>query len=218
MPSPAVNSKGIGSPHQPRFSESNMDRTKDPRTDFYRYAAGSWMDNNPIPPDKSVWGTFNELIEWNRSVLLSIAEDCSSTDLVAKNPNQMLVGSFYRSAMDEKTINELHFSPIDDIWNLISSMKSTDDIIENLSKLHLEGVPAFFDVNSDVDSKNSNLYTMYLSQGGITLPDRDYYLLDSFAGIRGHYLQHIVKMFALKGIKEDTARKWAKLILDLETN
>ena len=217
MTAPNISTDGSRLPHQPRFSESNMDRSVDPRKDFYRYSAGKWMDNNPIPSDKSEWGSFNELVEWNRSVLLSIVEDCSSESTGTNNFNKKLVGSFYKSAMDEKTINELRFSPIDDIWNLISGIKSTEALVELIPILHLEGVSVFFDVSSDVDAKNSTLYTLYLSQGGITMPERDYYLLDSFAEIRAKYLEHVARMFILKGTDEDTAKRWAKSILNLET-
>ena len=202
---------------QPRFSINNMDATAGPRHDFYRYSAGNWLDKNPIPPDKTEWGVFYELTEWNMKVLHDIVEKCAY-DIEAETYPASLIGKFYISATNEKLIEKQRFAPIEDLWDMISGAKSTEEMIRLIPKLHLAGIDALFDAYSDVDAKDSSTYALYLQQGGLSLPERDYYLLDSFADKRNEFREHMARMFMLKGVKEDKAHDWANSILELETS
>ena len=212
------NDPEITSNRQPRFSTAYIDLSTDPRTDLYRYASGKWLDSNPIPSDKAEWGSFYELFEWNRVVLRGIAAECASDTNAQKDPYKRLVGDFYKSAMDEKTINEIRFAPIEDLWGLISHAESIQYLVKLIPRLHKEGIPVFFDVGSSVDEKNSSIYALYLEQGGLSLPDRDYYIQESFAEMRKEFRAHMERMFILKGIPQDKAKEWAASVFELETS
>ncbi len=195
-----------------------MDRSADPWQDFYTYAAGEWIRTHPVPPDKSEYGAFNELNDWNLELLRKIAEESAADKSAPAGSYNKMVGDFYTSAMDTSRINGLRFAPIDDIWQSVSQIKSKGDIARLIPELHLEGVDAFFSSGSGTDLKNSTTYAFYLGQGGISLPDRDYYLSDNFAQVRGEFREHVAKMFMLRGIPEQQARQWADTVLEIETD
>lgn len=201
----------------PRFSVEYMDRSANPRIDFYRYAVGKWVDENPVPPDKTSWGSFYELYEWNMKALHEIAEKCAADIDAPPGSCERIVGDFYASAMDEKRIEDLRFAPIEDLWKTVSEISSVEDLAASLPRLHASGVSAFFDFYSEADKKASSTYTLYLYQGGLSLPDRDYYLLDSFKEVREYFHGHIKRMFALKGIDESIAASWSDTIIEIET-
>ena len=201
----------------PRFSVEYMDRSANPRTDFYRYAVGKWIDENPVPPDKTAWGSFYELYEWNMKALREIAEKCAVSKDAVPESCERIVGDFYTSAMDEKRIEDLRFAPIEDLWKIVSEINSVEDLAASLPKLHASGVSALFECYSAADRKASGVYAMYMYQGGLSLPDRDYYLLDSFKEVKEYFRGHVKRMFVLKGVDEATASSWSDIIIDIET-
>lgn len=195
-----------------------MDRTSDPRKDFYRYATGRWLKSHPLPPDKSRHGAFDELVEWNLVLLKKIAERCGRlSETSTADPVVRLVGDFYRSALDTKRIEAVRFEPIEDLWRLAEGIDSKEDLAGVIPRLHNEGVDAVFHSYSKPDDKNSSVYAFYLEQGGLSLPDREYYLSRSFAKVRRQYHAHMVRMFVLKGLSREQAEKWADGILRVET-
>ncbi len=199
-----------------KFSVKNMDRTADPLKDFYRFANGSWLDSNPIPPDKSQWGGFTMLRDSNLFKLGKIVEDCAFSKR-EKSPLEKMVGDFYISVMDQKTIEEKKFSPIKPIIERIDHLKKKSEIPELIYDLHSQSVFAFFNAGSGPDEKNSSIYSFYLFQGGLSLPNRDYYLQEGFSSLRTDYLKHVEKMFRLYGEDDEKAKKYAKTVLEIET-
>ncbi len=202
---------------QPRFSTAYMDESVDPRTDIYRYACGKWLRENPVPPNKVAWGTFSALREWNLWLLRGIAEERELGRDAPCSPCEGMVGRFYASALDAERMNRIRFAPIGDLWQAIEGISSADDIRKLLPVLHLSGIGAFFTANCDADAKNSDIYALYFWQGGLSLPDRDYYILDSFAKKLQQFREHVQRMFALKGIDDATSRAWAGTVAELET-
>ncbi|MSU62402.1 MAG: M13 family peptidase [Pedosphaera sp.] len=203
-------------PKVPRFSTEHMDKSVDPTVDFYHYAVGNWKKNNPVPADKARWGGFDELTERNHHLIRALLEEASTSSAAPATP-QRQVGDFYLSAMDTNLIERLAFKPIEADLERVAAAQSIDELMRLLADLHLAGVNAMFGESVGADLKNSSIYAFYLSQGGLGLPDRDYYLAEGFAKQRDAYIEHVVKMLAMLGDKEAEARARAKTIFDIET-
>jgi putative endopeptidase len=195
-----------------------MDRTADPRKDFYRFATGSWAKTHPLPPDKSRYGTFNEVDERNLLLLKRIAEDCSRKAR-AGGAGQLaaLVGNFYASAMDTRRIEAAKFKPIEELWQSAEGIRSARDAVRVVSRLHRMFIEPLFSAYSRPDDKDSEVNALFFQQGGLSLPDRDYYLSGSFAKLRRQYRSHVARMFVLKGLPAKQARDWADRVLKVET-
>src|SRR5581483_9885889 len=211
-------------PKVPRFSVEYMDRSVDPGTDFYRYACGTWLKENPVPADKSRWGGFGQLQERNWFLIHQLLESAAHP---TPDPNQggdkkraeviQKVGDFYKSAMDTNRLESLGFKPLKADLKRIDSVKSREELLRLLAEFHERGVGGFFGAGVSPDAKNSEVYAFELGQGGLGLPDRDYYLSDGFTKQRDAYVVHITKMFTLLGEKPEEAKAHAATILDVET-
>ena len=210
--------RGTAATQAPRFSIGYMDWTADPRKDFYRYAVGGWQDTHPLPPDRARYGAFNELLDWNFLQMRKIAERCAREAPNAEDPVIRMVGDFYRSALDTKSIEAAGFGPIEDLWLAVDRVNSLRDVAGSMAHLHNEGVWSGFSSFSKADDKDSAHYTFYFEQGGLALPDREYYLSERFAGLRKQYFDHLVRMFALKGVPRSRAKMWAKGVMKIETS
>ncbi len=203
-------------PEDPKFSVKYMDTSVDPGYDFYKYSNGKWIETHPIPEDKSSWSAFMELVERNRYILGKILEECSLTD----HPEDAIknqVGSFYLSAMDTQTIEKLKFEPIKEIVASISAIDHKEEIIPTVSKLHSSGIPALFSYESMADEKDSNTYAYHLDQGGITLPNKEYYSLEQFENVRRDYKKHVRNMFALFGQSNEAAEVSSEVVFGIES-
>ncbi|HXT11715.1 MAG TPA: M13 family metallopeptidase [Candidatus Angelobacter sp.] len=204
-------------PPVPRFSVSYMDRSVSPRTNFYEFADGAWVKDNPVPPDKSRWASFSELAERNWYLIHGILNEASAdTTSPAKSPRRE-VGDFFASAMDTNRIEKLGFKPIANDLKRIDKIKTTKDLFALLADFHRRGIGGLFGDSISPDDKNSSIYAFYLEQGGLTLPDRDYYLSTNFAEVREKYVAHMTKMFTLLGENSARASSNAATVLDLET-
>jgi putative endopeptidase len=203
-------------PSIPAFSVDYMDRSVSPAVDFYSYADGTWVKNNPVPPDKSRWGGFVQLAERNSYLIHSLLEDAASSDSPPGTPRRE-AGDFYFSAMDTNRLEKLRFQPIADDLAAINAVKSTDDLFRLLARLHEEGVGGIFGSGVSPDARQSTIYALDLAQGGLSLPDRDYYLEDTFASQRKAYLAHVTKMFALLGDSQTDAATNAATVMAMET-
>jgi putative endopeptidase len=201
----------------PGFSVAYMDRRADPRKDFYRYAAGRWIDTHPLPPDKSRYGAFGELSEWNLLALKRICERCARDESVARGGPGAQVGRLYRSAMDVRARRRAGFGPVEDLWDAAEAVRSADDAADLLWRLQKEGVGAGLQAFSKADDRNSGVYAFFVWQGGLSLPDREYYLSESFAKARKEYLAHMQKMFELRGLKGQEAKGRSAGVLRVET-
>ena len=203
-------------PPVPAFSVSYMDRSVSPAADFYSFANGQWVKDNPVPADKARWGGFAQLAERNSYLIHTLLEEAAATDNPKGSPRRE-VGDFYAAAMDTNRLEKLRFKPIAEDLKRIDNAKSTDDLFRLLAQFHDEGVGGMFRVDVDPDARQSSIYALELAQGGLSLPDRDYYLKDSFASQRKAYGEHVAKMFALLGEKPEEAAAHAGLVVDIET-
>ncbi len=199
------------------FSLDYVDKTADPHEDFYRYAAGEWLKSNPVPPDKSRWAAFNELYDRNLLLLKLILEEAAEDTSAPAGSPKRLIGDFNKSAMNTKRIQELGFEPILPILNRIDRLERGDDLVRFLGEMQTSGVQALFSSYSDADKRNSEIYAFYLDQGGLSLPDRDYYLSGDFAQLRESYLTHLERMFTLAGESKTNSKNMAKTVLRMET-
>ncbi|HEX5226859.1 MAG TPA: M13 family metallopeptidase [Bryobacteraceae bacterium] len=200
------------------FSIANMDMTANPCVDFYQYACGAWMANNPVPADQAAWGTFDVLADNNRTILRNILEK-AAVKAPGRSAVEQKIGDFYASCMDESAIDKLGSAPLQSDFKRIDAMKSKSDIIAELIHLHPLGVNAFFAFASSPDSKNSTQQIAVADQAGLGLPDRDYYLRTDAKSVqlRDHYVAHIQKMLQLAGMSAAQASSGATAILAIET-
>jgi len=204
-------------PKVPRFSIHNMDRSAEPAVDFYRFAAGNWIKQNPVPADKSRWSGFEELQERNWQLIREILEVSALSKAPGTNLARRQVGDFFASAMDTNRLEKLAFKPLARDLKRIDRLKSAPALFALLGDFHERGIGGLFSAGVTPDAKNSSIYAFKVSQGGLGLPDRDYYLKDEFAKQRQEYLEHIKKMFTLLGEKAADAASHATLLLEIET-
>lgn len=203
-------------PALPAFSISNMDRSVSPALDFYSFACGEWVKNNPVPADKSRWTSFGQLAERNSYLIHALLEDAAVKNSPKGTPSRE-AGDFYISAMDTNRLEQLRFQPIAGDLKRIDGVKSVPGLFRLLAHFHGEGVGGIFGADFEPDAMHSSIYALELEQGGLSLPDRDYYLKDGFAPQREEYLKHVAKMLELLGEKPREAEDDAKTALNLET-
>jgi putative endopeptidase len=197
------------------YDLSWMDTTASPCEDFYQYAAGAWMDNNPVPETESRWGIFNVLSKDIDNKLKTILEEADqSIDKQVGSPKQ-LVGDFYASAIDTATTNKLGNQPLLKEWEIMNELNSKNDLGQILGKLKKRGYGGFFGFYVATDPKNSEVYLPGISQGGLSMPDRDYYLKADKAEIRKEFLSYSEMMFELAG--EQNPKNAAATVLKIET-
>ncbi len=202
-------------PPSPAFSIEHMDQTADPGKDFYRFAVGKWSDTHPIPEDKSAWGAGVELQERNRYFLHGILQSCAKSPDPA-DPKQKQIGDFYLSGMNTDLIEQLRFAPVQDELDRIQKISSIEEVVQQIVHLHKDGIPALFNCYSDNDMKRSSIHALYLWQGGLTLPSKDYYVSDKFEDIRRLYEDHVTKMFSLFGKTPEESPRNAQVVMDIE--
>lgn len=151
---------------------SYMDRAVSPKTNFFDYANGNWVKNNPVPKTESRWGSMNELDINNKKKLIEILENVKS---LPKNANEALIGNYYASFIDMETRNKLGITPIQNDLNRIDQISSPEQFMVLLADFHKRGVSALFSLGIGQDLKNVNVNCVYLGQSGIGLPNKLYY-------------------------------------------
>jgi putative endopeptidase len=204
----------------PPLDPKNMDTSVKPQDDFYLYANGGWLKHNPVPPEYSRWGSFSELEEKNNEALHKIAEKAANTRADPTTaPEVQKVGDYYASGMDEKTIESVRTKPVEDELKRIDAIKDRSDLLKAIAHLHTIGVDVFFQFGSAQDAKDSTREIAQAVQGGLGLPDRDYYIKtdgDSKKK-RAAYIEHVTKMLMLLGETPGKAAEDAKKIMTFET-
>jgi putative endopeptidase len=205
----------------PTLDSKNMDTSVKPQDDFFLYANGGWIKNTEIPPEYSRWGSFNQLIEQNNDALHKITEKAAKTPANSKTaPELQKVGDYYGSGMDEKAIDAARTKPLQDEFNRIDAMKDRNDVLKEIAHIHSFGGNVFFRFGSGQDDKDSTHEIAQAGQGGLGLPDRDYYTKtdDASKKIRDQYVAHVTKMLTLLGEPAAKAGDDAKKILAMETS
>jgi putative endopeptidase len=201
------------------FDLTAIDKTADPCVDFYQYACGNWKKDNPIPSDQVIWGRFNELIERNNYLLYTVLEKGSNPS-AERTPLQAQYGDFFAACMNTTLTNEKGAKPIEPMLQQVAALedkKQIASLVADIQKNQLGN--AFFDIGSQQDLKDSTKMIAGIHQGGLSLPDRDYYLEtdDRMVKIRQQYTDYMITVFKLVGDTPEQAAEEAKNVLDIET-
>ena len=197
---------------------ANMDQSVKPGDNFYLYANGGWLKKNPVPASKTRWGSFDALRQTSLDRLKLLCESAAAN--TSKNSIYQLVGDFYASSMDSDAIEKLGYTPIKAELERLNGIASTQEVLNELTTLRTKGLGGgLFGFRVEQDDKNVNRYIPALLQGGISLPDRDYYFKEDARSklIRVEYLKYVNDMFMLTGDDATAASKKAHAILGLET-
>jgi len=204
---------------KPAFDKTNMDLTVKPGVDFFKYVNGTWLKNTKMPEDKSRYGSFDILREENDFILKNIFEKASAMKDAQKGSSWQKVGDFFASGLDTVNIEKQGYQPIKEDIDRIASIKTTADILTELPKLHSQYITPLFLPYAGQDSKKSDTIIINLNQGGLGLPDRDYYLSDDARSveIRKDYIQHLITTFTLIGYTQEQAQAAAEQIMKFET-
>jgi len=213
----AATTQGASSSY-PGFSIHAMDKTADPCNDFYQYACGTWLKENEIPRDRTGWSRFVEVSERNREVLHDILEKASAND-PKRTPIEQKIGDYYASCMDEKAIDAKGLKPIQAELDRIAALKDKSQLPAEIAHLHSFRVNALFRFGANADFKDASRMIAGTDQGGLGLPDRDYYFKDDPTSVkqRDQYRQHVQNMFQLLGDKPEVAAQEAQTVLEIET-
>jgi putative endopeptidase len=202
--------------HEPALDVTSMDRSVDPCVDFFKYSCGGWIKNNPIPPDQSSWDTYSKMQDENRDRLRGILEAAS-----APNPNRnaatQKIGDYYASCTDEKAIEAKGAEPLKPELERIAKIGSKKEIADVAAAMVHDNILFRFD--STQDFRDANQVIAEADQGGLGLPDRDYYFKDDAKSVdlRKTYVAHVQKMFELLGDQPEAAAAEAQTVMRIET-
>ena len=201
---------------EPALDVTSMDRSVDPCVDFFAYSCGGWIKKNPIPPDQSSWDTYSKMEDENRIRLRGILEAASAAD-ASRTAVTQKIGDYYASCSDEKGIEAKGAEPLKTGLERIDKIRSKAEIAGVAATMIDDNV--LFDFGSIQDFRDANQVIAATDQGGLGLPDRDYYLKDDAKSeeLRKGYLAHVEKMFELLGDKPEAAAAEAQIVMRIET-
>src|SRR5438270_4676246 len=196
---------------------SALDKSADPCVDFYQFACGGWTKNNPIPSDQSIWSRFGELAERNREELRGILEKAANA--AKRDANEQKIGDYYTACMDEPAIEKKGVAVLKPEFDRINALKDKSGLPDLLAHLHSQGINALFNFGSGADFKNAKQVIGQADQGGLSLPDRDYYSKTDPQSVelRKQFTDHVTNMFKLLGDPQDKAAAEANAVMNVET-
>src|ERR1700730_6811878 len=195
------------------FAPTNLDKTCKPCDDFYEFAMGGWLKANPIPAEYATWGTFTQLRDTNLTAMRTILDAATNSNAPAGSNEQKIV-AFYASCMDTSAIETAGLKPIEGELAAVNGITDRKSLDATIAHLQREGSNAVFRFGSGQDIKDSSRIIAIVSQGGLGMPDRDYYLRDDTKSeqLREDYEKHIAKMMELAGDPADKAEGYAQTI------
>ena len=201
---------------EPVLDITSMDASVDPCVDFFAYSCNGWIKRNPIPPDQSSWSAYSKVQDENRLELRGILESAAS-ETGGRPVYRQKIGDYYASCIDEKTIDALGSRPLQEPLAKIEAVQSKKQLSDVVADMAHQS--ALFNFRSDQDYKNSAEVIAEADQGGLGLPDRDYYLKDDAKSVelRQAYVAHVQKMLELLGHSPASASAEAKKVLEIET-
>lgn len=216
-PAPVVSSLPNG---QKFLDPRNIDPSVNPADDFYTYANGTWLKNTPIPASKTRWGSFNLLIEFNQNALKGILDEAINVRGAKKGSPEQMVGDLFASGMDSTAIESAGLTPLKAEFDRIDAISNGEQLLDELARKTTIGLNPVFRFSIGPDDKNVTQNVCNLMQGGLGLPDRDYYLKDRKREneLRVKYEAHIANMLTLSGESPDNAVNEAKIVMQLETD
>lgn len=192
-----------------------IDKSADPCQNFYQYACGSWQSANPVPPQYSRWGRFNELQNHNQEILRGILEDSAKHQ--ERSAIDQKIGAFYAACMNENAVNKAGYDPIKPGIERIRNIADKAALPRAVADLQDQGVTSFFSFRATPDADNARMTIADIDQGGLGLPDKSYYLEPKDEKTRAEYLKHVSRMLQLIGEPADKAEADAKAVLAIET-
>ncbi len=200
------------------FDTTRMDKAVSPCNDFFQYVNGNWLKTTEVPSTESRWGTFNILGESNNQILREVL-DAAAKAKAKSGSDQQLIGDFYSTCMDEAAIERAGTEPIKALMVDIAGIKAVGQLEATIARLHDRGVPAVFGFGVGPDLKNSNVVMLNANQGGLTLPNRDYYTNEDAKSVetRAKFVEHMTNMFKLLGDSQEIAAANAGTVMMLQT-
>ena len=212
----AQQSAAAPSKPEPALDVTSMDRSVDPCVDFFKYSCGGWIKNNPIPPDQSSWDTYSKMQDENRVRLRAILEAAAVPDS-GRNAATQKIGDYYSSCMDEKAIEAKGTDPLKPGLERIAKIDSKAEIADVAAAMVHSN--ALFRFDSAQDFRDANQVIAEADQGGLGMPDRDYYVKEDAKSVdlRKAYVAHVQKMFELLGDQPDAAAAEAQTVMRIET-
>src|SRR5450631_1224817 len=200
------------------FSLTNLDKSCKPCEDFYKFAMGGWMKSNPIPAEYPSWGTFTELRDHNLTAMRTILDAAANSNAPAASKERK-IGDFYASCMDTGAIDAAGLKPLTAELAMIDAIKDRNGLDAEVAHLHRQFIPVIFEFSSSSDFKDSTHNLAEADQGGLGLPDRDYYTRDDERSkkLRTEYGAHVAKVFALAADAPAKAAAEAQTVMNIET-
>ncbi|MBX3281380.1 MAG: M13 family metallopeptidase [Acidobacteria bacterium] len=202
---------------QTAFDISRMDRNAEACEDFFQFANGTWVKKTEVPASQARWGTFNILSDRNGDILHNIL-DKAVTEKAAKGSNVQLIGDYYSACMDENAIEANGIKPIESVLKQIDDLKTSADVAKEIAELHNQGFPALFRFGGGRDAKDSNSVIVSSGQGGLSLPNKDYYTKDDAKMVetRQKFVEYMTKVFDMSGDTPAGAKANAETVMAIE--